>query len=309
MGGAPRNFSSLLVQNVQFHVGRVGLHGRLIHQLGPRGRDFEFAGYQDPHRVPEGRVAVEIVDEDDRALVAEFAVDVPIAPPPVAVIEIDSADAFDLFAAGGDRVFYHQVLRARALQPQPRHDQVARTQFPRERLHLPTRFAAAFVDAQPQVLALQLQGVRRLRRGVLLARVVIERRGGVKHARTALDHSRLIGAGDLVAFEFDDHRLPGGGFRRGDVAGQDLFAVQIDLDRVIGGKLAAGFHVIAQSEYRERRLLRRLPVITVATTRHQPPRGLREYSTLRIDPSEGFDRKGRRFEVVVLAKVEHRAAN
>jgi hypothetical protein len=84
-------------------------------KLSPRRRDFEIARRQDPHRVLEGRVAVEIVGEDDRALVAEFAVVVPVAPPAVAVIEIDSADAFELFAAGGYRVFDHQVLRARPL--------------------------------------------------------------------------------------------------------------------------------------------------------------------------------------------------
>ena len=56
-------------------------------------------------------------------------------------------------------------------------------------------------------------------------------------------------------------------------------------------------------------MLCRLPVITVATIRHQPPRGLCEQSTLRINLSEGFDRQGRRFEVVLLAEVEHRAAN
>src|SRR5262249_14904092 len=99
MNGTYRSYRShmfylSLIQNVQFYIRRIRLHGWLIHQLSPRRRDFEFARYQDSHRVLEGRIAVETVSEDDRALVAEFAVVIPIAPSPVAVIEIDSAGAF-----------------------------------------------------------------------------------------------------------------------------------------------------------------------------------------------------------------------
>src|SRR5262249_45017376 len=156
-------------------------------------------------------VAVEIIGEKDRALVAEFAVAVPVAPPPLAVIEVDSADALDLFAAGGDRVLDHQVLRARALGPQPRHDQVAGTQLAGQRFDLPARLAALFTDTQPQVFPTQLQIIRRLRGEAFFFGVVLERRRGVEHADAALEDFHLIAAHDLAAFAFDDHRLPGGG--------------------------------------------------------------------------------------------------
>ncbi|MCG3160591.1 MAG: hypothetical protein JMDDDDMK_01660 [Acidobacteria bacterium] len=227
----------------------------MIHQFRPRGRDFEFARYLHSQRVLEHRVAVEIVGEDDCALVAEFAVAIPIAPAAVAVIKVDTADAFDLLAACRNRVFDHQVLRARAVHAQPRHDQIARTQFARKRFDSPTRLAALVAHAQPQVFARQLQIVRGLRGEILLARVVIERRRGIEHARAALDHFHLIGVVDLAAFAFDDQRLTGGGFGGSHALRQHLLAVQENVNRVVGGKFLARLQVIGQRENGERGVL------------------------------------------------------
>src|SRR6266404_9474460 len=85
--------NSLLIQDPQPIIARIRLDGWLIHQACPSRRDAKFAGHLDSHGILERRVAVKIVLEDDRAIVAKLAVAVPIRPLLTSgVVQIDTAD-------------------------------------------------------------------------------------------------------------------------------------------------------------------------------------------------------------------------
>src|SRR5258708_33012732 len=100
--------TSLLIQNPQTVIARICLDGWLIHQLRARRRDAKFAGHLDAHRVLERRVAIEIVLEDDGAVVAKFAVAVPIRPLLSGrIVKIDTADLGHLFSTRGDWILKH----------------------------------------------------------------------------------------------------------------------------------------------------------------------------------------------------------
>src|SRR5436305_4153984 len=92
----------LLVQNPQPIIRSISLHGWLIHQLDPRRSNLEFARHLHAHGVLLRRVAVEVIHEDRRAVIAEFTIAVPVAPIAERIVQIDSADAPDLFSARGN---------------------------------------------------------------------------------------------------------------------------------------------------------------------------------------------------------------
>src|SRR6185369_17366899 len=64
--------SLFLIQNPQPIICCIRLHRWLVHQLRAGGCDLEFAGNLDAHRVLQRRVAVKVIHEDRRAVVAEL---------------------------------------------------------------------------------------------------------------------------------------------------------------------------------------------------------------------------------------------
>src|SRR5258706_6500760 len=63
-----------LIHDPQPIIACVRLDGWLIHQFRACWRDAKFAGHLDAHGILERRVAIKIVLEDDRAVVAKLAV-------------------------------------------------------------------------------------------------------------------------------------------------------------------------------------------------------------------------------------------
>src|ERR1051326_3006631 len=121
----PDKRALLLVQNPQTIIRSVRLHSWLIHQLNARRSNLELTGDFNAHGVLLRRVTIKVIHEDRGAVIAEFAVAVPVAPIAERIIQIDAADAPVLFSARGNRIFDHQVLRARAGDVQAHNDHVA----------------------------------------------------------------------------------------------------------------------------------------------------------------------------------------
>src|SRR5918993_3774176 len=82
--------ASLTIQYGQPTARRVRLHVRLVHQLDARRGDAEFARLLHAQGVLESGFAAEEVEEEGRALVAEFARAVPVAPTTFPVVEIEA---------------------------------------------------------------------------------------------------------------------------------------------------------------------------------------------------------------------------
>src|SRR5262249_3612168 len=97
------------------------------------------------------------IDKYEGLLVPELAGAIPIAPFPIAVVKIQSADPIELLATGRNRVLDHHVMIASTLDPQSDYQRVSGTHFAAERLNRPRRLVFGSFYYQPHVLARDAQ--------------------------------------------------------------------------------------------------------------------------------------------------------
>src|SRR6267378_6265473 len=102
--------TSFLIQDPQPVITCIRLDGWLVHQFRARRRDAEFTGHFDAHGILERRVAINIILKDDRPVISELAVAVPIGPRSGRVVQIDAANGCHLFSTRGYWILDHYVL-------------------------------------------------------------------------------------------------------------------------------------------------------------------------------------------------------
>src|SRR5207237_1308971 len=202
------------------------------------------------------------------------------------VVEVYAAHLLDLLAAGGDRVFDHHVRGVRPLYVQLRDDHVARMQVARQSLGAPHGVAVVVVNDEAQVLARDLHAAALRGRG-LVGRGEVERGGEIDDAGAVFDDAYLRVVRDLFVFAADDE-LRVAHVGGSDLARQDLFVVEIDLDRVVRRQLLTRLQIIGQAIDGERRLLGRNPVRAILAIGDEPARSLRRHAALRIHLRERF---------------------
>src|SRR5688572_7760508 len=144
MLGLPPEFQSVpgcgSIPEGKFSGSCISVNFGTIHQLRARRGDDKVARNLHANRILERNIAVEVIQEEDRAPVAKLTRTIPIAPAIHGVVQIQVADAFELLSARGNRIFQHQVTRFVTGESQLNDEQVAGVDLARQRSHGPLQF-------------------------------------------------------------------------------------------------------------------------------------------------------------------------
>src|SRR5882724_4421436 len=109
----------------------VCIYRRLVHQLDPGGRDNKLSRHLNAHRILQSQFPWKIVQEEYCALIAKLPRAVPAAPERVCVVQVETANAIELFRAGRNRILDHKVTPVSSDNSNTRHYQITRMNLTR----------------------------------------------------------------------------------------------------------------------------------------------------------------------------------